>query len=411
MIVIMNEVGSMSQFRRLIGNTGFVREPENQSELHCEGADTMQDNTKYVGLDTSKDTIAIAVADAGRDAPRSWGVIPNTPEAIRKLIRKLGQPEDLDVCYEAGPLGYGLQRMLTQMGVKCSVIAPSLIPSRPGDRVKTDRRDAIKLAHLHRAGELTAVYVPNEDDEALRDLVRCREDAKEDLLRARQRMSKFLLRHDLTSPAKMTKWKSKYMAWLQQLKFSNRALQQTHQEYLHAIIVIAQRIERLEKEIHELAMKSPHKPVIQALQTLRGVKELTAVTLVVEVGDFRRFTTARQFMGYTGLIPSESSSGPVRRQGKVTKTGNTHLRRVLVEAAWSYRYRPALRGDIRKRQEGQSPSVQSISWKAQDRLHRKYLRLLSRGKPSTKAIVALARELAGFVWAISKEEMNSVASN
>jgi transposase len=364
----------------------------------------MQDNTKYVGLDVSKDTIAVAVADAGREAPRSWGVIPNTPGAIRKLVEKLGRPTDLDACYEAGPLGYGLQRLLAQLGVRCIVVAPSLIPKRPGDRVKTDRRDAIRLAQLHRSGELTAVYVPREEDEALRDLIRCREDAKEDLLRARHRISKFLLRHDLRPPTKTTKWKTKYMEWLNHLQFSNRSLQTTFQEYLHAVYEVEQRINRLKKEIHEQAMESPHKPLIEALQTLRGVKEITAVTLVTEIGDFQRFTKAKEFMGYTGLVPSESSSGPVRRQGKVTKSGNTHVRRVLVEAAWSYRYKPALKGDILKRQKNQLPSVQKISWKAQDRLHRKYVRLLSKGKPSNKAVVAIARELAGFVWAITHNE-------
>lgn len=363
----------------------------------------MQNTTKFVGLDVSMDSISVAIADSGRGEARYWGSIPHTPEDVRKLFAKLGSIDEIEACYEAGPTGYELQRLLTRLGIRCIVAAPSLIPQRPGDRVKTDRRDALRLAQLLRAGELTPVYVPTEEDEALRDLVRAREDAREDLLRARHRLSKFLLRHDIRPTKKMTKWKSVHREWLDSLKFENRMLQITFQEYLHTLYEIEQRVERLEKEIHEQAVNSPHAPTIQAFQTLRGVKEVTAVTLVAEVGDFSRFATAREFMGYTGLVPSEYSSGNSRRQGKITKTGNTHVRRVLVEAGWSYRHRPAVKGEIRKRQEGQPARVQGISWKAQNRLHNKYTRLVSKGKPKNKAVVAVARELAGFVWALANE--------
>jgi len=361
----------------------------------------MKDNTKYVGLDVSKEKIAVAIADEGREVPRYWGVILNTPEAIKKLMKQLGEPDQLKVCYEAGPTGYPIYRLLLSLGIECCVVAPSLIPKKPGERVKTDRRDAIRLSQLFRAGELTSIYVPTEDDEAVRDLVRAREDSKEDQLRARHRLTKFLLRYDLNPPAGTKKWTRGYRDWLDVLKFSRGALSTVFQEYLHQLDEIEARVKRIESEIHIQATESVNAPLIQALQTLRGVAELTATSLVAEIGSFTRFGGARKLMAYTGLVPSEHSSGETRHQGKITKTGNAHVRRLLVEAAWSYRYKPALKGEIRKRQEGQSPEIKAIAWKAQDRLHRKYYRLMSRGKPSGKVIAAIARELAGFVWAIA----------
>lgn len=363
----------------------------------------MQNITKFVGLDVSKDQIAVGVADAGRHEARYWGMVPYEPERVRKVLAQLGSPEELLVCYEAGPTGYGLQRYLSKFGIECIVVAPTLIPERPGDRVKTDRRDSMRLAQLLRAGELTPVHVPTEEDEALRDLVRLREDVKQDQLRARHRLSKFLLRHDIKPPQKMTKWKTPYQKWLNSLKFESRALQVTFQEYMQTLEEMDQRLARLEKEIHELSESSSRAPVIQALQTLRGVREITAVTLAVEIGDFERFRTAREFMGYTGLVPSEYSSGPRKRKGKITRTGNAHIRRVLVEAGWSYRHRPAVRGDIRKRQEGQPSRITQISWNAQNRLHKKFTRLTSKGKSYPIAVSAVSRELAGFIWAIGIE--------
>jgi transposase len=374
-----------------------------KSELQTKGADTMKDITKYVGLDVSKEKIAVAIADEGRDAPRYWGMIPHTVEAVKKLMNQLGNPEQLQVCYEAGPTGYGLYRLMLSLGIECTVVAPSLIPQRPGERVKTDRRDALRLAQLFRAGELTSVYVPTEEDEALRDLVRAREDAKEDQLRARHRLTKFLLRHDLRPPQGVRKWTVKYRDWLNRLDFKNSAMRTAFQEYLHHLDEIEQRVKRLEAEIHTQATESTHAPVIQALQTLRGVAEITATSLVAEIGCFSRFSHPRKFMGYSGLVPSEYSTGETRHQGKITKTGNAHIRRVLVEAAWSYRYRPALKGNLLKRQKGQPPQVQAIAWKAQDRLHRKYCRLMGRGKPGGKVVTAIARELTGFIWAIANQ--------
>ncbi len=361
----------------------------------------MNCNTKYVGLDVHKETIAVAVADSGRQPARDWGKIENSKETVRKLMSRLGSPDTLQVCYDAGPTGYELCRLIRHLGIECSVVAPSLVPTKPGDRVKTDRRDARKLAQLLRAGELTPVWTPAEDDEALRDLVRAREDAKEDLLRARHRLSKFLLRHEIRPTQGVKNWSSAHRRWLDGLKFENSASRVTFQEYLHAIDEIAGRIDRFEKEIHEQAVESHHAPVIQALQTLRGVAEVTATTLVSEIGEFSRFQNPRQLMAFTGVTPSEGSSGQTRRQGKITKTGNSHVRRIIVESAWAYRYPPALKATLRKRQQGQDPEVQSIAWKAQDRLHRKYMKLLFKGKPSPVVTTAVARELLGFIWAIA----------
>jgi transposase len=364
----------------------------------------MHDNTKFVGLDVSKEKIAVAIAEQGREKPRYFGMIPNTPEAIRKLVKKLGDPKDLKVCYEAGPTGYQLHRLFRSLGIECEVIAPGLIPQRPGDRVKTDKRDAERLAQLFRAGELTSVYVPTEEDEALRDLVRAREDAKEDELRAKHRITKLLLRYDIRPPEDVGKnWSAKYRRWIVTLKFEHSPLRVAFQEYLQNLKEIEERVKRLEEEIHFQGTEGVHAPMIQVLQSLRGVAMITAASLVAEIGSFKRFKSPKQLMSYTGLVPSETSSGEIRRQGKITKTGNGHARRLLIEASWSYRYQPAVRGKLEKRLEGQKGSVQTISWKAQQRLHKKYYRLLARGKSSRTAITAVARELAGFVWAVAQE--------
>ncbi|WP_068676090.1 IS110 family transposase [Oceanobacillus sp. Castelsardo] len=364
----------------------------------------MKDNTKYVGLDVSKEKIAVAIADADRDKePRFLGMITNRPEAVRKLMKKLGEPEQLKVCYEAGPTGYGLYRLLISLGIECEVIAPSLTPQKPGDRVKTDRRDALRLASLYRANELTSIYVPTKEDEILRDLVRAREDAKEDLLRAKHRLNKFLMRWEIHRPKNIKKnWTYAYREWIDSLTFESSVSQSVFNEYRQQIVEIEQRMQRLEKEIQVQAEEGFHAPMIQALQVLRGISVLTATALVAEIGSFRRFKKAGQFMAYNGLVPSESSSGESRKQGKITKTGNRHVRWLLIESAWSYRYVPVVKGNLKKRQEGQPASITSISWKAQKRLHSKYRQLLERGKAPGKAVTAVARELAGFVWAIAQ---------
>ncbi|MGP4070912.1 IS110 family transposase [Halobacillus sp. B29] len=363
----------------------------------------MKSTLKYVGLDVSKEKIAVAIAEEGREKPRYWGVIPHTPEAIRKLVKKLGDPQNLRFCYEAGPTGYPLYRQFLAMGIHCDVIAPSLIPQKPGEKIKTDKRDSIRLAQLYRAGELVSVYVPTSEDEALRDLVRAREDAKEDELRAKHRLTKFLLRNNIHPPSGVNKWTKKYRAWLDTLTFKNALSKLTFQEYYHQLKELEQRIQRYEEEIKIQATDGVHAPIIQVLQSLRGIALITAVSLAAEIGSFKRFPKPGQFMGYIGLIPSESSSGNVRYQGGITKTGNRHVRRLLIEAAWSYRYQPAVKGNLKKRLNGLPPTIQSISWKAQNRLHKKYYRLISRGKEKGKAITAVARELAGFIWAVMQE--------
>lgn len=363
-----------------------------------------QDSTKFVGLDVSKESISVAVADGQGGEARFLGNIPYSIDSIRKLVNRLTRDgHELEFCYEAGPTGYGLYRELRVLGLSCMVVAPSLIPVRQGDRVKTDRRDALRLAQLLRAGELTAVWVPSENDEALRDLVRAREDAKEDLKRAHQRLLKFLLRQDIRSPKGIRNWTSRHQEWLNALKWENPNHNIIFQEYLHNITEIEGRLKRLEAAIHDNATESEHAPVIQALQTLRGVAEATAVGLVAEVGKFSRFRNPRQLMAYAGLVPKEHSSGATRWQGSITKSGNPHLRWIVGEAAWSYRYRPAIKGDIKRRQQGQRPEIQEIAWRAQHRLHRKYVKMTSRGKPSNVAMTAVARELLGFTWAIACE--------
>jgi len=360
----------------------------------------MNCSTKYIGLDVSKKNIAVAIADEGRDAPRFWGVIPNTEQAIRSLLQKIsGEGIQIQVCYEAGPTGYAIFRLLRKMEVPCFVIAPSLIPTKPGDRVKTDRRDSIRLAQLFRAGELTSVYVPTEEDEALRDLVRAREDAKEDLLRAKHRILKFLLRLNCEAPS--GKWTKKYREWLNALTFENHAHQVVLQEYLRTMQERETRLERLEQELQREATEGSRAELIGALQVLRGVALITAVTLVAEIGTFLRFPKAPQFMGYTGLVPSEYSSGESVHRGRLTKTGNKHVRRALIESAWSYRYRPAVKHQLLKRQKGQPSDIQNIAWHCQHRLHEKYRKMIGRGMAKNKVIAAVARELSAFIWEIA----------
>lgn len=365
----------------------------------------MQFTTKFVGLDVSKEKIAVAIAEVGREEPRWYGTIPHTPEALRKLIKQLGEPATLAFCYEAGPTGYETCRWVESMGASCYVIAPSLIPRRAGDHIKTDRRDALQLARLFRAGELTAIYVPTRDDEALRDLVRARSDAREDLHRARQRLTKFLLRQQIHPPLTIKRrWTQRYRNWLDTLKFDKQTAHQAMwKEYLYAVMEAEQRLKRLESAILEEASKGAKAPLIRVLQSLRGVARLTAVTIAAEIGSFARFASPVQLMAYLGLVPREHSSGQTVRRGSMTKAGNAHLRKAIIEAAWSYRYSPAVKGELAERLDGQSAEVQAISWKAQERLHGKYKRLvLGKGKHKNVAICAVARELTGFLWAVAR---------
>jgi transposase len=362
--------------------------------------------TRFIGLDQHADTIAVAVAEDGRESEvRSLGVIPNRPASIARLLKKLGTDATLQVCYEAGPCGYVLYRQLTQLGVHCDVVAPTLVPVKAGDRVKTDRRDALKLARCYRAGDLTPVWVPDQAHEALRDLVRAREAAKKDQLRARHRLGKFLLRHGQRPPQAMTAWTGQYLAWVRTVSFAEFGRQATLVDYLAEVDHAAARVKRLDDHLDEaLAGASAEtQALVAGLQALRGVAQTTALTLIAEVGRPSRFPRAQQMMGYSGLVSSEhSTGGPGKaRRGAITKTGNAHLRRVIVEAAHAYRHRPGMSAKLRQRQAKLSPAVLEIAWKAQHRLHKRYRQLQGRGKPLGQVVTAVARELVGFVWSIA----------
>jgi transposase len=370
---------------------------------------------RWVGFDVHARTIAVAVAEAGGEV-RSLGVIPNNPESVSRLIRKLGKPQQLRVCYEAGPTGYVLYWQLTKLGVRCEVVAPTLIPVKPGDRVKTDRRDAEKLARCYRAGDLTPVWVPDAAHEALRDLVRAREAAKQDQLRARNRLGKFLLRQGRRAPEGTQAWTGKYMKWIkEQVRFEQPAQEATLLDYLHEVEHAVERIQRLENSIDQAIQTVPEKmrAVIQGLQSLRGIAKISAVSIVAELGEISRFQKASQLMGYSGAVSSEDSSGERTQRGAISKAGNAHLRRIVVEAAWSYRHRPSVGTALAARQkdlgEPYAEEVKEMAWKAQHRLHSPYSKLSARGKTKQKVVTAVGRELLGFVWAIGTHVERAVS--
>lgn len=361
----------------------------------------MKAKVRFLGLDVHAETIAVAIAEPDGEV-RSLGTIANRGESIRKLVKKLGAVEQLRACYEAGPTGYVLYWQLTELGVECAVIAPTLVPVKAGDRVKTDRRDALKLARSYRSGDLTAVWVPDAGSEALRDLVRAREAAKQDQLRARHRLSKFLLRTGQRPAHGMKAWTQAYMVWVGQIRFAQMAQEATRLDCLHEVEHMGERVVRLEQAIAEaVKLASPEiQEVVKGLQALRGIAQISAVTIAAELGNISRFQGARQLMGYSGAVPSEDSSGKRKQRGSITKTGNSHLRRIAVEAAWSYRLRPGIGPALRKRQEGVAEEIKEIAWKAQHRLHKRYSRLSAAGKDRRKIITAVGRELLGFIWAI-----------
>ena len=380
------------------------------AEPHARGR-AMQKNIKvFIGLDASKMKISVALAEDGRQGEvRFFGDIENTADAIKRLASKLsGRYQQLLFCYEAGPTGYGLHRLITSLGHACSVIAPSLIPKRPGEHVKTNRRDALSLARLHRAGELTTIWVPDPGHEAIRDLVRARESAMEDLREKRQQLQSFLLRYGRVYPG-LRSWTLVHARWLSNLRFEHPVQYLVLREYRQAIEDAEARLGRLTQQVTNVVSTWSMAPVVEAYQAMRGVAFLTAVTFVAEIGDVRRFETPRQLMAYLGLVPSERSTGEQIRRGRITKAGNPRARRVLIEGAWTYRYPARLSRSLQIRQERLPNSVRAIAWKAQVRLCARYRRLMAAGKRQCLITTAIAREMAAFLWAIGHEVQPSSA--
>jgi transposase len=356
-----------------------------------------ESRTVTVGLDVHARSIRLAAVRA--DELLEERTLPYDEEAVERVLRRWPA---VRCCYEAGPTGFGLYRHLVERGFQCQVVAPGLVPQRPGDRVKTDPRDARKLARLLAGGLLEPIYVPSPELEAARDLVRAREDARLDRMRDRHRLSKFCLRHGLRLP--WASWGVARRKWLGEQRFEFAAQQQTFDTYLHALDLVDHRIAALERAIRETAEQGPWRELVARLRCLRGLDTLTALGIAVEIGDFERFRSAEEFMAFVGLVPAERSSGEQRRQGSITKVGNAHVRRLLVESAWHARRRPTVGYELARRQRGQDALVVERAWRCQQRLHARWLRMAARGKPSQKIVVACARELAGFVWAIATEQ-------
>ena len=361
-------------------------------------------NILFIGMDVHKESIEIAIADGNSQEVRRYGKIGGTQDAMRKAVRKLvSQGKSLHFCYEAGPCGYELYRYLVTEGHDCWVVAPSMIPRKPGDKVKTDKRDAVQLARLFRAGELTPVYVPDREDEAIRDLSCAREDTMLVRKSARQRLKSFLLRHDIRYQGK-TSWTEAHLRWLaDEVRCTSAAQQIVFQEYVNAVTESQQRLQRLDKQIEHFVKQWRLYPAVEALMSMRGVQMIVAVTMVSELGDISRFENPKQLMSFLGLTPSEHSSGPRTKRGGITKTGNGHVRRILIEAAWCYRYPAKVSREMQRRQANVPLAIREIAWRAQLRLTQRYQHLQRKGKPHNVTVVALARELAGFMWAIAKE--------
>jgi transposase len=356
----------------------------------------------FVGLDVHKDSIAIAYATAdSREPPRFLGTTGYSVISLTKALAKIGEPQELNVCHEAGPCGYGLVRALRHRGYPTEVIAPSRTPRKPGDRIKTDRRDALLLARMHRSAELTPIVVPEPKDEAIRDLVRTREDAVRDQQRARLRLRSFLLRqgHSYTG----RRWGPTHQLFLSKIKFEDPAHHIAFTEYRLAVHVRTECVERIATAVRNEVRTWRSLPVIQALMTMRSLDFLSATTIVAELGDLRRFPHPKDLMGYLGLVPSEHSSGPTRHRGELTRTGNTHVRRILIEAAWNYRFPARIGESLQPRLEGQPQDIVAIAWKAQVRLCARFRRLRARGVHHNKVTAAIARELCGFIWHIGQK--------
>jgi transposase len=360
----------------------------------------------FVGIDTSKLRNAVAIAEGGRGGEvRFLGEIETTSAATAKLVRKLRAKygERLTFCYEAGPTGYGLQRQIKSLGHECMVVAPSLIPKRPGDKIKTNRRDAVSLAKLLRADELTAIWVPDSHHEAMRELTRARETAVMDRRAKRQQISAFMLRLGRHYPESKNTWTKAHLKWLMSQSFEHAEQRHVFEEMMLAMRQATDRVERLDQTIRIAAADWSLAALVTALMAMRGMDLIAAVTLVAEIGDLSRFQTPRQLMAYLGLVPSEESTGDTIKRGPITKAGNRRARRMLVECAWSYHHPPRVGKTKQPKIDAAPPAVREIAWKAQCRLYRRYRALIRRGKLKTVAITAVARELAGFIWAVGRE--------
>lgn len=395
-----------------------MEETKQVAQSHKRMEAIVKEYSFYVGLDVHAESVSVAIAEAGRGEVRFIGTLPNDGAVIVKALRKLGDLGRVKACYEAGPCGYGLYWALTEAGVDCDVVAPTLIPVRAGDRVKTDRRDAEKLARLLRSGELTSVWVPDGAHEGLRDLVRARVACKRDQRRARQRLQKFLLRHGLHAPLtgvgrkRVSAFGVKYMKWIKSISMEHKGAQLTFEDYVSEVAHQTERLSRLEQQISVAIESAPEKlrTVVKSLQALHGIAATNAATLVMEIGDFSRFNKPTKLMAYAGLVPREHSSGGPGKssRGSITKTGNAYVRHALVESAWSYRHRKNASEVVRKRRVGLPANTVRIAEKAQQRLTARYFHMRQTDKAANKVTTAIARELLGFVWAIAVETEESV---
>lgn len=351
-----------------------------------------------VGIDAHKNEHAVSMLIPWEDEPIEWKVA-NVPKEIRKMVRRIGSlsGDAALICYEAGPCGFALQRQIEAEGMSCMVVAPSLIPVRPGDRVKTDRRDARKLAEMLRAGLLTGVALPTEDEEAVRDMCRCRGNFKRDLTRSRHRLSMFLLRRGIIF-REGSNWTDRHRRWLKGLKFDRRAERVVFDEYLQAVEHLEERVGALDLELETVSKEDPYREAVGMLRCFRGIDTVSAMIIATELHCFQRFNEPGQLMSYLGLVPGENSSGQRIQRGPITKAGNTHVRRILIEAAWHYRRRPAVGPKLKMRRKDQPKQAIEIADRAMRRLYRRFWRLANNGKPMNKAVTAAARELAGFIW-------------
>jgi len=361
----------------------------------------MEETITFVALDTHKKEHCAAMQLAGENQIQQWKV-PNREQDIRRMVKKIRKraPGEIEFCYEAGPCGFALQRRLEALGVKCRVIAPSLIPRKSGERIKTDRRDACRLLEYQRAGLLTEVHPPTEPQEAIRDLCRCREAAQEDYHRAQHRLLKYVLRQGYRYEEGKRHWTQRHLRWLRSLKFENKVAEAVFSEYLSEVHRQATRLQNLEQELEEVAHQEPYREGVGLLRCFHGIDTVTAMVIVAELFGFERFNEPRQLMAYLGLIPAEHSSGESRRPGGITKTGNKRVRRVLIEAAWHYRLKPTEGRVLKARRKGQPAWAIERAQQARKRLYRRYWRLVEKGKSTNEAVVAVARELAGFIWSV-----------